>query len=547
MSASPASARPSRRALVIALLALAWLTTPLLPATLAAAHAQLLDSSPAEGAVLAHAPGQVDLVFDEHVTLVTDSLRLFTDDGGSSVLVARSVDAVVTATLPDALPDGSYAVAYRVVSADGHPVAGAVTFRIGAGGAVDIQVPEPDVTAATWAVQLLTALHLLATLLLAGLVGFDHLVHRSVHPPDRWTRRVLAGALGVAVLAAAALPLATAAELTGAGPGTWLPAVPLDGVLVGVITAVCGTLALWATARRPVLPVVATTAAAVLALAPALVGHSRSTSPLAVMMLADGVHLLAGAFWVGGVVGLVHALSDQRATAADLRRPSDAVVQLVTRFSAAAAGTVAALTLAGALMAVLVLDRPSELLGTSYGRTLLVKVGLVAVIVAVAWWNRRSLHRLVRARGPGGWSLFRRVMRYEASLLVLVVLVTGALTTSSPRHQHPDVPPGGEVEVSDTSQGLQITGQVTPAHPGQYAFTFALAADGEPVTDSVTVRYSLPEARLGPLTATPEFDPSAGTWSADLLLAAPGTWQVQVAARTSRFEEPIILLEVPVR
>ena len=45
---------------------------------------------------------------------------------------SSAVDQIVTLTLPDELPDGTQVVSYRIISADGHPVAGSLLFSIGA-------------------------------------------------------------------------------------------------------------------------------------------------------------------------------------------------------------------------------------------------------------------------------------------------------------------------------------------------------------------------------------------------------------------------------
>ena len=72
------------------------------------------------------------------------------------------------------------------------------------------------------------------------------------------------------------------------------------------------------------------------------------------------------------------------------------------RFSAAALGTVAVLAVAGTVMAVIVLPSLSDLWSTGYGRVLLVKVAIVAAVVALGAYNRRWLVPAVARRVDGG-------------------------------------------------------------------------------------------------------------------------------------------------
>src|SRR5215475_8610743 len=95
------------------------------------AHASLAFTEPRDGTVLAQAPKAVQLRFNENVTagavnLIDASGRLRSD------AVVDAKDEAITIALPSDLPEGTQIVSYRVISADGHPVTGAITFSIGA-------------------------------------------------------------------------------------------------------------------------------------------------------------------------------------------------------------------------------------------------------------------------------------------------------------------------------------------------------------------------------------------------------------------------------
>jgi len=102
----------------------------------AAAHASLVGTDPADGSRIATAPGDVSLTFSENVGT---GFVAVTAPNGAEVETSnvRTVDQVLTADLASSDQRGRYAVAYRVVSADGHPVSGEFTFTTTTGRTVE--------------------------------------------------------------------------------------------------------------------------------------------------------------------------------------------------------------------------------------------------------------------------------------------------------------------------------------------------------------------------------------------------------------------------
>jgi copper resistance protein C len=112
-------------------------------ATAAAAHAILLATTPADGSVLRTPPSQVSLRFDEAVG--RPAYLSVTGPGGRVDAGSTTINgAVVSVKLRATTSAGSYTVAYRVVSDDGHPVEG--TFRYQLGGAA---VSSPSASTST--------------------------------------------------------------------------------------------------------------------------------------------------------------------------------------------------------------------------------------------------------------------------------------------------------------------------------------------------------------------------------------------------------------
>ncbi|CAB5042069.1 MAG: hypothetical protein F2923_07440 [Actinobacteria bacterium] len=117
------------RGVSLTLVALAFLA---LGSTPSQAHSQLVSSTPANGAVLAVAPTTVAFVFDEPLLPDLDTISINTKAGVN--VVSQRVEPVgntLSITWPATIDPGTYQVAYRIVSGDGHPVTGAILFSFG--------------------------------------------------------------------------------------------------------------------------------------------------------------------------------------------------------------------------------------------------------------------------------------------------------------------------------------------------------------------------------------------------------------------------------
>ncbi|PPF10583.1 copper resistance protein CopC [Rathayibacter sp. AY1A5] len=149
------TSRPLRR-LPAALAALALAGVLIGTAGPVQAHDQLISSTPGSGEHFTNSPAEVTLTYSEDV-LTIGALVLVTDRDGIDHVSGpvELTDSTVTAPLEAALPGGSYDLKWRVVSADGHPIAGVVPFTVGDGAsaqaaAVAESTPtvEPTVVAA---------------------------------------------------------------------------------------------------------------------------------------------------------------------------------------------------------------------------------------------------------------------------------------------------------------------------------------------------------------------------------------------------------------
>jgi methionine-rich copper-binding protein CopC len=137
------------RAIAAMIMAAAAVISVGAPAT---AHAELESSSPGDGAELDAAPSVISFTFGEELIAAGNAITL-TDIGTGSRLDLAEVEVdsnTASVTWPDTAGSGQYRAAYRVVSADGHPIAGSITFTIAGPGAQSSASPQsPDPTGVT--------------------------------------------------------------------------------------------------------------------------------------------------------------------------------------------------------------------------------------------------------------------------------------------------------------------------------------------------------------------------------------------------------------
>ncbi|MEU4779557.1 copper resistance CopC family protein [Micromonospora sp. NPDC023633] len=136
---------PTAAALVAAALAAAALL--LVPAAPAAAHNTLRAASPADGERLTTPPTRVTLEFAQRLDPTFTTIALTDADRGKVPTGAPTVDGTKgTVTVDETLGEGTYTVAYRIVSADGHPVQGSYRFTVVGGDAAAGATAAPPAT-----------------------------------------------------------------------------------------------------------------------------------------------------------------------------------------------------------------------------------------------------------------------------------------------------------------------------------------------------------------------------------------------------------------
>ena len=115
----------------------------------ASAHDELVAATPVDGASVTTAPADVELQSSGVVQELGAQVAVTGPDG---TVVGRGrpqvVDSVLTQPLSPDLPAGTYTVAWRVTSADGHPISGTTSFTVGAGTVTGATAPVSEAAAA---------------------------------------------------------------------------------------------------------------------------------------------------------------------------------------------------------------------------------------------------------------------------------------------------------------------------------------------------------------------------------------------------------------
>ena len=317
--------------------------------------------------------------------------------------------------------------------------------------------------------------------------------------------------------------------------------------------ALLGTLiALTALSDSPLLVRLAAVAlAAFLCLTPALAGHASALDPTALLVPANFLHVSAMSIWVGGVITLLIAVpAATRQLAPPERTPL--LAGAVARFSTVAIFAVAALVASGIAQAIPALESLSDLTDTAFGRALLAKGVLVALLLTLGWWNRQrgrpGLARLsARGEPPGETgALLRRALRAEALLMVAVLGVTAALVSYPP----PSSARGPFADTADLGPArMELT--VDPARPGTnelhiYLFRRSDGSQYDRVKE-LLISASLPEKQIGPLHLRAH---KAGPGHYVVRRAAitpAGDWQLVFDARVSKFDAYRAEVKAPIK
>jgi copper transport protein len=373
----------------------------------ASAHATLERTDPSDGSVLAVQPAVVAAQFDESVGVSADSLRVFSPTGDrvdNGTTTHGAQDSIITVSLRAGLKNGTYTVAWHVISADSHPVSGAFTFSVGAPSKTSVNPSTIEVRASTLEGVVYGAMRwaaYLAFALLAGSIVFLALCWpkgAAARGSFRvivvgWTTLVASSVIQLLLqgVYASGLPLsrifdpsviqATTATRFGTTVEVRLLILAIGAPAVTIGVQRLATASFRARMRAGALALAGTMA---LAATWAATGHASTGIQVPLAVLSDILHLSAMAVWLGGLAMLCLVVLR------DPQKPKQAATA-VTRFSTIALTCVCAMIGTGVYQTWRDVASWYNLFDTAYGRLILVKIGGLCLLIGLGYYARRRI------------------------------------------------------------------------------------------------------------------------------------------------------------
>lgn len=541
----------------------------------ASAHAVLISTDPVAGAVVATVPATASLTFGEPVVVAADGVRVFGPDGaevdnGHAAALGRSTTVGVGLVRGDRQPQGTFTVSWRVISADSHPVAGAFTFSVGHPSASRAPAAAQPRGSRTVGVVygIVRAAAFASYALLVGSIAFVLLCWPGAIARRDVRRVMLVGWAGLLVMSIATLLLqgpygnglgldrvfdsAIVSETLDSRLGAALTArlllLALAGGYLVLLSAWLGHLQ---RRGRGCFGAFGVALAVGLACTWAAADHAAVGLQPAVALPVDVMHLLTMGLWLGGLATLVVVL---RPAGIANTTAQAAPERAVHRFSSIATGSIGTLIATGSYQSWRQLGSWSAFGSTDYGRLLLVKLGVFALMLLVALWS----HQAARDRVLVFWnrlpltSTLRRSVLVEAALGAVILGVTALLVNAEPGRTATAAPPGPVHSVIRYDTGGpngrgQLMVDIEPAAAGPNTVRVTVeGADGTP-HDVAELRSTLTVRQLGPFSVALQHTGPGEYVAQAVQLPYSGTWQLRMTVRTSDIDETTVATSINIR
>ncbi len=532
--------------------------------TPARAHALLVSSIPADNATLTTPPSQVELFFSEAVdpnlskisVMDTNGNRM--DAGNAHLDPSDATHMLVSLTT---LGDGIYSVAWTAVSAtDGHQTTGSYPFAVGnmamvsmTGAQATPASPFMGGLVFTKALLYLSSATIVGALLFLLLVWKPSLRKADINLSDlpdyeRFSHQLILSALVLLMITDVLSLFAQAGQVSGHLVGwPWQPnfmTVLLNtrfGALtiarLGLTFILAGLLLPKATSWNRYL---ALAICPLLLLTFSLESHAASEPLPTLPILFDLLHFAAISIWVGGLISFLGAMGSINRLAPNLRTNLTSI--LIPHFTIIAMSSVGVLALTGIYSAYLRIGPVASLIDTTYGRVLLLKLLVIAPMLALGAfhflvttrWMKRSAQQ-----SDGNLKLvqlFRRLLTAEVVLGLVVLILASVLTTLPPARSGATA---SGYSKTTTANDLKIYLNIAPGYPGMNTFTTKITSSGQPVTDAKDVSLEI-SSKSGMMPDSKAALTNAGNGVYSLrggYLSMPDQWDIKVVVqRTGQFD-----------
>jgi copper transport protein len=545
------------------------------------AHANLVRSQPAAGALLQTAPKELVLEFSEEldpsfsrVQLVNSTSHVI--NAGPGVIDPGS-PRIMRLTLQD-LPKDSYTAIWRSRSAaDGHITQGSVPFGVGVAVTSTSLIPAPGTPdPALEAPPPLDSITRWLTLLLAavafGGLPFGLLVWRpackTVQRKGDYSgadaamtqvlRRLLLIGGGLFLLANGLFLIVQAADAAGVSltQAIGAPIVQLVAGRSGLfwLIRVGLTVLIGGVAWR--LPSPGRGAAWPWWLALALAGATLLTFSFnahgaaeqqgaGVAVVLDWLHITAMVAWLGGLIPLSIALRTAR------RTPEGAVplAVLIPRFSRLAAICVVTLTLTGLYSYLLHINGLDLLAATTYGRALLIKLGLFGLLLLLGGLNLFVLSPRLRTFGNRLAGAFGRSVRTELVAGVLLLLAVGAMTSVAPSKTAWQEHERLGIAQQATEGNVDLVLRIAPAQIGDNEFAVDVTdkrPGAQAAPSKVLLRFQMVGMDMGILQEDTQATSTQRYTARGSFTSMGGHWHIEVVLRRAGFDDVRHMFQVDI-
>lgn len=417
---------------LVAFLFIILIATILSP-TQAFAHSQLVSSNPVNGQELQTSPKEIKIKFSEDVISNNQSIRLFNGNGDQIQLKSKvkNSDGTISADSPT-LADGTYVVAWSIISADTHPQKGAFIFSINdqvksdvlSNKSFDNLFRNTNISPLQKNVSNLNRFVLFVSLtLLIGSILLQIVLNLSIN--DKFFKRYIFALSAVCIVTTLLSMIFYVANVRNLG---FFDSISLKAIgeelsekylvisLIRIVT-VAITMLVWNTNLK-IRNWIVVTSALFLAISLSYTGHASAGTFLIIAFIFDLIHVLAASTWFSGLV-MMPKVSKQYG------------IDTIKKFSSTAMVCVISVAITGSFAfwrQVGTLDAATH---TWFGKLLLTKITLFVLLIGVAYYTNRILRANLKENNLNR-SKFLKYIYVEAILVLVILSLTSLLTNTIP-------------------------------------------------------------------------------------------------------------------
>jgi len=525
---------------------------------LASAHPFLLDSEPGQGQNAPAGTTQIITNYSEAVEIGFSELRVYDANGNQidnkDTAYNGGETSLVVTTQP--LEDGVYTITSKVLSkVDGHLVQAAIVFGVG-----DVKIDSSllegqESSETTFIPESIARFPGLVgqTIVLGGIIvsitiwSSQQTRFRDVFTDINEQFKIkFSKIIGYGIIAT------FASNFIMLGVQTWrLEASPLDviGTTFGttwlirmIITIII--IGLWFLMEKKnkisikeQIPLLV--ASLILIATTTMMGHGASTE-LEAPWILDYAHNLLSSIWIGGVIFFAF-VALPTITKTDNSTKEKIVLSLIPRFSGLFIIAIGILIITGPTLLWFLDDNVTSLTDSTYGKLILIKIGIAAAMIAFGGFNQikflRNTHDFEKL------NISKRIskpLKFEAGLGIALLAVVALLVNSSL--------PAGEIQSADALQGTfgyestlfsenaKFDVKVLPAGIGSNTISVIVSSyDNKPLDDisGMKIKVSNPQKNISPIETeiTENTQDSITEYSGDATFGFAGNWQIELEAQ----------------